>query len=31
VAHVPAGTPHQMLLKGDATITSLVMKVQEAT
>jgi mannose-6-phosphate isomerase-like protein (cupin superfamily) len=29
VAHVPAGTPHQMLLKGDQTITSLVMKVQE--
>jgi mannose-6-phosphate isomerase-like protein (cupin superfamily) len=30
VAHVPAGTPHQMLLKGDETITSLVIKVQEA-
>ena len=30
VAHVPAGTPHQMLLTGDETITSLVMKVQEA-
>jgi mannose-6-phosphate isomerase-like protein (cupin superfamily) len=30
VAHVPAGTPHQMILKGDETITSLVMKVQEA-
>jgi mannose-6-phosphate isomerase-like protein (cupin superfamily) len=29
VAHVPAGTPHQLLLKGDETITSLVMKVQE--
>jgi mannose-6-phosphate isomerase-like protein (cupin superfamily) len=29
VAHVPAGTPHQMLLKGDETITSLVTKVQE--
>ncbi len=29
VAHVPAGTPHQMLLTGDETITSLVMKVQE--
>jgi mannose-6-phosphate isomerase-like protein (cupin superfamily) len=27
--HVPAGTPHQMLLAGDETITSLVMKVQE--
>ena len=31
VVHVPAGTPHQMLLKGDETITSLVMKVQEVT
>jgi mannose-6-phosphate isomerase-like protein (cupin superfamily) len=31
VAHVPAGTPHQMLLKGDETITSLVMKVREST
>jgi mannose-6-phosphate isomerase-like protein (cupin superfamily) len=31
VAHVPAGTPHQMLLKGDETIASLVMKVQEVT
>ena len=30
VAHVPAGTPHQMILKGDETITTLVMKVQEA-
>ena len=30
MAHVPAGTPHQMLLKGDNTITCLVMKVQEA-
>ena len=29
VAHVPAGTPHQMLLKGDDTITCVVMKVQE--
>jgi len=29
VAHVPAGTPHQMLLKGEETIASLVMKVQE--
>jgi mannose-6-phosphate isomerase-like protein (cupin superfamily) len=29
VAHVPASTPHQMLLKGDETITSLMMKVQE--
>jgi len=30
VAHVPAGTPHQMLLKGEDTFTSLVLKVQEA-
>lgn len=30
LAHVPAGTPHQMLLAGDTTITCLVMKVQEA-
>ena len=29
VAHIPAGTPHQLLLKGDETITSLVMKVEE--
>ena len=29
-AHVPAGTPHQMLVKGDDTFTSLVMKVQES-
>jgi hypothetical protein len=29
VAHVPAGTPHQMLLRGEETIASLVMKVQE--
>src|ERR1700733_7329167 len=27
--HVPAGTPHQMLVRADETITSLVMKVQE--
>jgi mannose-6-phosphate isomerase-like protein (cupin superfamily) len=31
VVHVPAGTPHQFLLKGDNTITCLVMKVQETT
>jgi mannose-6-phosphate isomerase-like protein (cupin superfamily) len=30
IAHIPAGIPHQMLLTGDETITSLVMKVQEA-
>jgi mannose-6-phosphate isomerase-like protein (cupin superfamily) len=29
VAHVPAGTPHQMLLAGDKTVTSLVVKIQE--
>jgi len=29
VAHVPAGTPHQMLLQGEDTVTCLVMKVQE--
>lgn len=29
VAHVPAGTPHQMLVKSEDTFTSLVMKVQE--
>jgi len=30
VAHVPADTPHQMLLKGEETLACLVMKVQEA-
>ncbi len=30
VAHVPAGTPHQMLLKGEETVTCLVMKMQES-
>jgi mannose-6-phosphate isomerase-like protein (cupin superfamily) len=30
LVHVPAGTPHQMLLTGEATITCLVMKVQES-
>jgi mannose-6-phosphate isomerase-like protein (cupin superfamily) len=28
-AHVPAGTPHQMLVKAEDSFTSLVMKVQE--
>jgi mannose-6-phosphate isomerase-like protein (cupin superfamily) len=28
-AHVPAGTPHQMLVKAEDTFTSLVMKMQE--
>ena len=30
VAHVPAGTPHQMLLAGEKTVTCFVMKIQEA-
>ena len=30
VAHVPAGTPHQMLLQGENTIACLVIKVQES-
>ena len=29
ITHVPAGTPHQMLLTGENTITCLVMKVRE--
>jgi mannose-6-phosphate isomerase-like protein (cupin superfamily) len=29
VAHVPAGLPHQMLVTGENTVTSLVMKIQE--
>lgn len=29
VAHVPAGTPHQMLLSGDKTFACFVLKVQE--
>jgi mannose-6-phosphate isomerase-like protein (cupin superfamily) len=29
VAHVPAGTPHQMFVKSEETVTCLVMKVQE--
>lgn len=29
VAHVPAGTPHQMLLSGDTTVTYFVLKIQE--
>lgn len=29
VAHVPAGTPHQMLVRSEDTITCLVMKMQE--
>lgn len=30
IAHIPAGTPHQMLFQGESTITCLVMKVQES-
>jgi mannose-6-phosphate isomerase-like protein (cupin superfamily) len=30
VAHVPAGTPHQMLVAGDRTIACLVLKIQES-
>lgn len=29
VAHVPAGVPHQMLVAGDKTFTSFVMKIQQ--
>jgi mannose-6-phosphate isomerase-like protein (cupin superfamily) len=29
VAHVPAGLPHQMLVRGEQTVTCLVMKVRE--
>jgi mannose-6-phosphate isomerase-like protein (cupin superfamily) len=29
VAHVAAGTPHQMLVTGDKTVTCLVLKIQE--
>jgi mannose-6-phosphate isomerase-like protein (cupin superfamily) len=30
VVHIPAGLAHQMILKGDETITYFVMKIQEA-
>ena len=30
VAHVPAGTPHQMLVSSEKTVTYLVIKVQES-
>ncbi len=30
VAHVPAGMPHQVMVKAEDTFTALVMKVQEA-
>jgi mannose-6-phosphate isomerase-like protein (cupin superfamily) len=29
IAHVPAGVPHQMLVSGDKTFTSFVMKIQQ--
>jgi mannose-6-phosphate isomerase-like protein (cupin superfamily) len=29
VAHVPAGVPHQMLMTGDRTFTSFVVKIRE--
>lgn len=29
VAHIAAGTPHQILLTGDATFAALVIKIQE--
>ena len=29
VAHVPAGSPHQMLVSGEQTVTCLVVKVEE--
>jgi mannose-6-phosphate isomerase-like protein (cupin superfamily) len=29
VAHVPAGLPHQMLVAGDASVTCLVLKIQQ--
>ena len=31
VAHVPAGTPHQMLVRAEDTFTALVMKVEEVS
>ncbi len=30
VVHVAAGTPHQFLVSGEKTITSLVLKIQES-
>ena len=29
IAHVPAGVPHQMLIPGDKTFTSFVVKIEE--
>jgi mannose-6-phosphate isomerase-like protein (cupin superfamily) len=31
VAHVPAGVPHQMLVRGDKTFTSFVVKVAQTS
>ena len=31
VAHVPAGVPHQMLVPGDKTFTSFVVKIEQQT
>jgi mannose-6-phosphate isomerase-like protein (cupin superfamily) len=31
VVHVPAGTPHQFLLSGDKSVTSLVIKIKEGS
>jgi mannose-6-phosphate isomerase-like protein (cupin superfamily) len=30
VAHIAAGTPHQILLSGDATFSAMVIKIQES-
>jgi mannose-6-phosphate isomerase-like protein (cupin superfamily) len=30
IAHVPAGTPHQFLVSGDKTVTSMVFKIRES-
>jgi mannose-6-phosphate isomerase-like protein (cupin superfamily) len=30
VAHIAAGTPHQILLAGDATLTAMVVKIRES-
>lgn len=29
IAHIPPGTPHQMLVSGDKTVTYFVLKIQE--
>jgi quercetin dioxygenase-like cupin family protein len=30
IAHVPAGVPHQMLINGDKTFTSFVVKIEQS-